>query len=252
MCGCARAVRDVPACALIGTLLFATGCQDVVVAPPGPAQPVVQIILVAGRVEQTASVLWSTPAPGVPSGQPLAVPTDQVSLRLISTDGSEAAFQPVAKTPGKFAASRLVASNETYELTGSIAGMAITARVTVPGPLQVTSPATDTVTISTGGFLLGHVLPVAWNAPGAASLHSVAMDSAGESIVSQGSLREHEGQLSVFPPHHPPATSTVIFSAYDVNATQFIFSDPPESSIPGGFGVFGAAVSGPSVIIKWE
>jgi len=145
-------------------VLLAAACGEFLAPPAGGPVPVVQALLVAGEDTQSLWVEWSTPADSV--YRPAVRPIDSalVDLRLLGPDGTATPFLPSSGTPGRFVARVHVQSQSTYRLAGVIADSAVSAQTTVPAPLRILSPATDTVRLRDG-----ESVPLVWGHNGAAS-----------------------------------------------------------------------------------
>jgi hypothetical protein len=248
-----RQVQFVRYAALFGSAVSLVYCGEVSGIGQTSPVPVVQILLVAGQPSQTASVQYSAPAePIVPLIQ-VPVDADSVVLELVGSDGSHTPFEAIAGSPTTFQASRLVAPGETYTLSGTVAGVHLTATATVPETLQVRAPAQDTLFFSLSSGLTS--VPFSWFAAGANSYVVRQSDRNGNTGLVFATT-DTVGTLPVTPFFSfRPDTTELAILAYDPSAASFFLArgSLPRSSGTAAVVGFGAAVRLPTnKIVVWQ
>jgi hypothetical protein len=239
--------------ALLGSALSLMSCGGEVsgIEPSRPI-PVIEILLIAGQPTQTASIQYSAPAgPIVPLVQ-LPVNPDSVALELVGPDGNHTPFERTG-SPMTFQASRLVAPGEAYTLSGTVAGVNLTATATVPETLQVRAPAEDTLFLSlSSGF---PSVAFSWFAAGANSYLVRQSDRHGNTgIVFETTDTVGGLPLNPFFSSQPDTTELSIW-AYDPSAASFFLGhgSVPHSSGTAAVVGFGAAVRLPTdKIVVWQ
>jgi hypothetical protein len=234
-------------------LTLLTACGEV----PGeaslsPPEPVIQMLLVAGAPQQVASVEYSTPAESVVAAVARPIAAESVSLFLGAAGKVPDPLQPVPDVPGRFVVDLSVEPETAYRLAGSVLGTAIEAEVTVPGPLTVFQPASDTLRLSSGGAQIQY----RWRAAGAVA-YGVELSEDGRSWDTEV-VRDTAGALGVSPPViNRPDTTELRIWAYDEVATAFFLTlsgiRPRAGNIRGALGAFGAAtLADPPKVIIWQ
>jgi hypothetical protein len=164
-------------------VLGGVACLGVTTPDGAGPLPVVQGLLVVGQNRHSFTVTWSVHADSSFTANGPAVPVagDQVNLSLRRPDGSLIALTLVNPAIGEFEVVTPVLPLTRYELTGSVAGHAVSGSVTTPGEFLIAQPAGDTVrATATPG--LGRSIPYRWRAQGAAAFTGAA---AGLSIVPE-------------------------------------------------------------------
>lgn len=232
----------------IGCLLYvALGCGDPNSIDES-SRVVVQGLLVLGTTRQSVWVEWATPADSVFSANTRPVDAGVVHLALVTPDGEAIPFVAAAETPGRLDAQVTLAPGETYALNGQVNGTAVSSTTLVPSQLDILSPASDTVRVSTGSCFLSCELPYLWHAAGS---NAYEYSQEGEMVGGiRGMVRDTAGVLALAP--SPAGNSTrLTVLAYDSNAAAFLLGTIPQSSIQGAFGFFGSASFVEKVVV-WE
>lgn len=235
--------------------LGACGGDPFTVAP-GPPQPAIQMVLLAGADSQYASVLYTIPAAPSVELRTLPVAADSVHLELMLLGGIAQQLLPIAASPGRFVTALQVQVGGTYELRGTVSGTPIHAVTHVPGAMTLDQPASDTVRASTepGADLIPFSARSA-----AAGGYLIVQSFIGDSgNMARQFIGTGGGQLALQPPRFDrPGTAIMTVQPFDSAATAFLFdgftSEPAAGNIDGALGVFGSA--GPALAattIIWE
>jgi hypothetical protein len=163
-----------------------------------------------------------------------------VLLRVATDEGTAAPLVGYGEN-GRYAVRISVQPGHTYRLLGTIAGTPISAETTVPSEFNVSSPARDTVTPADGtGFPpLIHV-PYVFSSRGALGyeVRVVTLDGVVEQVAF---LREPVGQMPLV--LRDSGVRRLVFLGYDGNASAWLGSSTPRSSVAGAFGAFGSALA---------
>lgn len=201
--------------------------------------PVIQTLLVAGDSQQVAWVEWRVPADSAFGREVRPVDPALVQLSLILPAGGSVPFTPSPAIPGRFEAAATVAPSTTYRLTGTVAGVALTAETTVPDTLAVRVPARDTVdgTSCVVSFQYCEFL-YSWSAVGATAYVYFQAQGAPARLSNFRSTRDSTGVMQLVP---DTGTGPLTLLALEENAAAFLTVDTPKSSVSGIFGMFGAA-----------
>lgn len=228
-------------CAVV---LLAGACGEFLAPPAGRPVPVVQALLVAGQDTQSLWVEWSTSADSVYRPQVRSIDSALVDLRLLGPGGTATPFLPSPGTPGRFVARVQVHSELTYRLVGVIADSTVSAQTTVPAPLRILSPATDTVRLRDGESVL-----LVWGHGGVGS-YALRLSS-GYRAVYQADTSRVIGPC-------PRTTCVWTVLALDAAAAAFLIVNeyssaplPRPGNVRGALGFFGSAAADRRVIV-WQ
>lgn len=235
------------------TLILLTACGDFSSdIPAGSSEPVIQMLLVAGALQQVASVEYSAPAESVVAVIARPIAAESVALVLETSDHVPLPLQPVPGVAGRYYVDLTIEPRATYRLMGSVTGRTIEAQVTVPGPVIVDQPAGDTLRLSSGGAQV----PYAWHAAGAAAYGVEVSD--GARSWNGRVVRDTVGALGISPlVIGRPDTAELLVWAYESAATAFFLAvsevRPRPGNISGALGGFGAATrADPPKVIIWQ
>jgi hypothetical protein len=222
-----------------------SSCSGSVTAPPSDSNvPVVQSLLVVGSSRHVVWVEWATPADSLIRDDLRPVASPLVDLWLVAPGADSVRFQPVPGSPGAFEVVGLtIAPQQDYRLSGTVNGVAVSARTRTPGVLQILDPQGDTIRVSSD---CGLNCPLAyhWHAPGATAYEYRTGGSRG----SLGIVRDTIGFLAL-----QPGTGVSPFQvlAYNPEAVDFYVSSVVNGNVQGVFGAF-AAASTAARVIAWE
>lgn len=222
------------------TLVLLAACSENPPLAGGRPEPFITMTLIAGESVQVATVLYGLhPDSNFPFRNP-PVPDHLVSLTLTGPGGLSQPVMPAFARPGVFQTTLNVVPGGTYQLTGSVDGVPLTATTTVPSSFVIVAPAADTIVVSRSPF--GYdTLSYHFRAVGAAGFEATTIGQhlqggmfapAGDTL---GLLRFNE----VF-----PDTSAVplLFLAYNADASRWIQHAIATGNIIGLRGGFGAAL----------
>jgi len=252
-------MRHRPASSLLYIALGLCGCGEVTGLPSAEPVPVLQGLLILGEPRHLLRAAWSSPAqlPYDTTGRP--VDSSLVDLWLVPPGGDSVRYAPTGLA-GQFAAVAVVTSGERYRLSGTIAARAVTAQVSLPGPLVIAQPLGDTLRLRLAS---SRRTPFAWRAESAASYQALLVDDDGTThttyVVRPGDLSgrafdiapDTTGELVIFAPFpEEPDTARLMIFGYDRTAAAF-FSSTTKGNVHGAFGLFGAAAKAEKVIV-WE
>jgi hypothetical protein len=217
-----------------------SGCGAAIEPPPDGRVPVIQALLIAGDSLQAAWVEWRVPADSTFGPEPRPVDPNLVQVALILPNDSAVPFTPSPNVPGRFEAAAIVVPGTRYRLTGTVAGVTLTAETTVPGALAVFAPAQDTVDGAScvGNLLFLCDLPYSWFSAGAAAYLYLQSENDTSRLRIAGSTRESIGFMRLL---QDTGTERLTVLALEQNAASFLTATTPKSSINGVFGLFGAA-----------
>lgn len=216
---------------LAPAVILAAACGNVVDAPPPPdRQPLLELMLVAGRDSATARIAWLTPG----GADPAPVATGDVTLTVTDGAGVSAKLIPTG-VPGAFGLRLPIVAGGSYRLEGTIGGTTVSAATVVPAAFSVQSPAGEHLTLTpdgTGPAGPFAVVPLRWSGSGVAVL---AADSA-FILPSAHYTRATEADLVV-------AGRRIRLVGMNRDLDGYLFGVPaPATNLAGAFGVFGGAV----------
>jgi hypothetical protein len=228
-------------------------CGDVSGLSGSAPVPVVEVLLIAGQANQTALVEYSDPAQPVVAAAHVPVNPDSVHLELVGVDGTHTPFEPVAGSPRIFQATPSVIPGAAYTLSGTVAGVNLTATATVPGTLEIHAPVADSFSFSSS-VGDGHIA-FSWFAAGANSylVRQFARDGQATLVVE---TTDTAGTMLVRPFFDSRAdTTSLVIWAYDAAAAAFFLNrgNVPVQSNGAAVVGFGAAVRSPAEkTIVWQ
>ena len=234
-------------------VVLSVSCGDITAFPVSGPVPVVQLLLLSGQSTQVASIGYSAPArPIVPViDQPIS--SDSVLLELVAPNGTRASFGPVPGSPTRYQTELPVSAGDSYQLVGSVAGFAVAAKVTAPGPLQIAEPAEDTLALFSENIVS---VNFRWSAAGAVSYLVQQIDPQ-LGMIQAYAVSDTSGTLGVFAPFADrPDTNRLVIWAYEQSgATFFLNQAIPTAPAEGAAAIvgFGAATPAhPEKTILWQ
>jgi hypothetical protein len=226
-------------------ILVISGCS-VATPPSGETLPVVQGLLIVGEQRHLLTVTWSVPGDSSFAFQGPAKPIapSQVQLEVLLPGGTLVPAVSTDPARGHFEVTADILPNTAYSLQGTVAGRAVTASLTTPGPFMIAQPADDTVRLSDTGNQLRQVT-YRWNASGAEG-YTVKPFLAGIVPASDTTGTIFFSSLA--------DTANVTLLALERHAAGFLlpdFFDRRRGNVTGALGVLGAASTAKRVFI-WQ
>ncbi|MEO6067754.1 MAG: hypothetical protein ABJB33_00650 [Gemmatimonadota bacterium] len=224
---------------LVGAaLLFLCACGFDRPVAPTDRLPVVQGLLIAGEDSQFFRLTWADSPDSAYAGTPDPILLTDVAL-TVSGPGGTQPLVPLGS--GIFTIILPILPDSTYQLSGTIAGAAISATTRVPGAFIVAQPAADTVVITEAtdcaDFPDCHI-PIDLSATGATRITIEVRDSS-NTILQVIEPVAGDTVLTLIPFKN---FTRLYFYALDANAAAFVYTEEPASSVTGGYGLFGSAL----------
>lgn len=228
-----------PSRALILCAVGLCACGADIDAPSGAPVPVIQTLLIAGDSQQIAWVEWRVHPDSSFGPDVRPVDPSLVQISLVLPTGSSVPFTPSPNIPGRFEAAVLVSPAMRYRLTGTVAGLGLTAETAVPDTLAVLVPARDTVDGAScvDQFFYCEV-PFIWSAAGATAYMYFQTQVDPVRLSRFGSTRDSTGVMLLY---RDTGTERLTVLALEENAAAFLTVRTPRNSVSGIFGMFGAA-----------
>lgn len=232
---------------IAAVVLHACSPEQAAVSPP---RPVLQAVVVADTDEHHALLAWSErPDDDVTPDPSASVPEAALIARF--PDGSLVQLAPVAGRPGELSFAGQVGPGDAVTLEGTVAGLAVRASAVVPGPLEVTQPAGDTLVVRRDACGLSCEVDVAWRAEGSAVLEVLQVAGEGEDAALRGTrlLRAPAGRVALVA---SSGVERLLFVAHDAASDAFLFTEPARGNLGDAVLGFVGARAVVEKVLVWE
>lgn len=210
------------------------------------ALPVIQGALIAGADSQFFRLDWALDPDSGWDGHPRPIAASDVALTISGTNGSQPlVFRPDLYSPA-FVVTLPIYGDSLYTLSGTVAGLPISATTRVPHQLVVLTPSSDTVHIAADACI-GLCEIDLLLLPTSRALVLNSLTSAG--TVFSTDVLEVPYRTGLVA--NSPSVTGIEIIALGSELAAYQLGDTPVSNIEGAFGVFGGATRVRKTVV-WE
>lgn len=229
-----------------GCLILAAGLACTGQLGPGSteAEPTIVLVLVAGESRHRMVATWAIPADSLPATFPDARPVtaDDLHLEVTGPGGLRAAPLGDPDSAGVFHVDLPVLPGAEYRLAGRVGGVLVSGRTTVPGPIDLIEPGSDTLRASGASQFLEIRYHV--RSSGAAA---VAFSTAGEGFVLfVGDTIDMWRGPAFFLGR---GANPIFVDVYDAAGAAFLFRRDWSTNLEGAVGVMAGRTRRPLTVV---